>query len=604
MTTKSPPEVNGTAVTESLKLKDPSIPSDTLSTVDGSQSSTSAPASANSKEPTTTTTEAVQPSDSAPAAEPELEEPAGPPSYGWRFYVIFGALVAATLLSALDGAIVAVALPTISASLETGPDYVWIANVYFLTGAVFQPLFGQMSDLWGRRWVFLSILAIFTLGSGLCGGANSSNMLIAARAVQGVGAGGINMMVDLIVCDLVPMRDRGKFLGILFGIMGLFTAVGPLVGGALAQSGQWRWAFYLNLPIGAACMVVTFFFLKVKSRTDGTFAGKMRRIDWGGVTILTLSCIAVMYAVTYGGSLRSWTDPSVLAPLIVGLFLLLVVFVAFEGSPLVKEPVTPYHLFANRTSAAAFAITFLHSIMGLYMIYVYSLYFQAVLGANQTMSGVYLMPSVIGFPLSVMIGGTLTTTLGRYKPIHLVGFAFMTLGCGLSSILGVGSHPAMWVFFQLFLAIGNGLPMACLLPAVQAMLKESDTALSTGTWALIRSLGVIWGVTIPAAVFNNRFDQLLHTIEDDGARAQLGGGQAYSHATAELVDSFGGPVGDQIRDVYSRSIQRVWHIAIVVAGLSFLLSLVEKEVVLRKELETDFGLEEGEKKTEEKEVAP
>lgn len=463
--------------------------------------------------------------------------------------------------------------------------------------AVFQPLFGQMSDLWGRRWVFLSILAVFTLGSGLCGGSSSSEMLIAARAVQGVGAGGINMMVDLIVCDLVPMRDRGKFLGILFGVIGLFTAVGPLVGGALAQSGQWRWAFYLNLPIGAVCMVVTFFFLRVKSRTDGTFVGKMRRIDWGGISILTISCIAVMYAVTYGGSLRSWQDPSVLAPLVVGLVLLLVVFVLFEGSPLVAEPVTPYHLFANRTSAAAFAITFLHSIMGLYMVYVYALYFQAVTGANQTLSGVYLMPTVIGFPISVTIGGTLTTKLGRYKPIHLVGFAFMTLGCGLSSILGVGSHPAMWVFFQLFLAIGNGLPMACLLPAVQAMLKESDTALSTGTWAFIRSLGVIWGVTIPAAVFNNRFNQLLHTIEDDDARIQLGGGQAYAHATAALVDSFGGKVTNQVRDVYSRSIQRVWHIAVVVAGLSFLLALVEREVILRKELKTDFGLEEeGEKK--------
>lgn len=275
-----------------------------------------------------------------------------------------------------------------------------------------------MSDLWGRRWVFLSILAVFTLGSGLCGGANSAEMLIAARAVQGVGAGGINMMVDLIVCDLVPMRDRGKFLGILFGIIGLFTAVGPLVGGALAQAGQWRWAFYLNLPIGAVCMIITFFFLNVKSRKDGTFAGKLRRIDWGGITILTLSCIGVMYAVTYGGSLRSWQNPSVLAPLVVGLVLLLVVFVLFEGSPLVSEPVTPYHLFANRTSAAAFAITFLHSIMGLYMIYVYALYFQAVLGAKQTMSGVYLMPTVIGFPVSVMIGGTLTTKFGRYKPIH------------------------------------------------------------------------------------------------------------------------------------------------------------------------------------------
>ncbi|AEO69868.1 uncharacterized protein THITE_2120623 [Thermothielavioides terrestris NRRL 8126] len=473
-------------------------------------------------------------------------------------------------------------LPSVAGTNPTTPN-----------SAVFQPLFGQLSDLWGRRWVFLSTLAIFTLGSGLCGGASTGSMLIAARAVQGIGAGGINMMVDLIICDLVPMRDRGKFLSLIFVAIGVFTAVGPLIGGALAQAGLWRWVFYLNLPIGAPCMVVTFLFLRVKARADGgSFAARMRRVDWVGVAILTISTIAVMYAVTYGGSLRSWDDSRVVAPLVAGL-LCLVIFVLFEGSPFVSEPVTPYHLFANRTSAAAYAITFLHSIMSLWIMYVFAVYFQAVLGKSQTISGVCLMPTVLGFPFAAAVGGALMSRWGRYKPLHLVGFALFTLGSGLCSLLSQSSSPAAWVVLQLCLALGSGLVMACLLPAVQARLRESDTALSTGTWAFIRSIGVIWGVTIPVAVFNNRFDELLPSlVRDEAARRLLGNGQAYAHATADVVNSFAGETRDQVVEVYALSLQRVWQIAVVFGGVSFLLSALEREVALRKHLQTDFGIEE------------
>ncbi|KAL2130489.1 hypothetical protein VTI74DRAFT_6343 [Chaetomium olivicolor] len=528
---------------------------------------------------------AVDPTDSpTDSSATASEEENGKTHYGWRFWAVFVGLVAATLLSALDGSIVATALPTIARELNAGPSYVWIANVYFLTGAVVQPLFAQLSDLYGRRWVFLGILAVFILGSGLCGGASSAEMLIGRRAVQGIGAGGLNMMVDLIICDLVPMRDRSKFLGMIFESIGIFTAVAPLIGGALAQSGQWRWAFYLNLPIGAVSMAIIFLFLRVHHGDHASFSSKMKRIDWGGITLLTLSCLGIMYAVTYGGSSRPWSDPRVYGPLTAGL-LLIPVFVLYEGSPFALEPVTPYHLFANRTSSAAFAISFLHSIMCLWIVYVFPVYFQAVLGVSQTLSGAYLVPTVVAFPLSAAIGGGIMAKIGRYKPIHLASFALLTLGCGLASLLDPNSHAAMWVFFQIFLAIGTGLQMATLLPA-------------HGTWAFLRSVGVSWAVIIPAAVFNNRFESLLYTIDDAEARGFLEGGKAYAQATADFVSGFSEVVRDQVREVYSLSVQWVWHIAIVLSGVSFLLVLLEKEVELRKELNTEFGLqkEEGEGK--------
>jgi MFS family permease len=550
-------------------------------------------------EPKTSDHTAVDPAEDSTDSRATASDEPEKTHYGWRFWAVFAGLVGATLLSALDGSIVATALPTIARALDAGPSYVWVANIYFLTGAVFQPFLAQLSDLYGRRWVFLIILAIFLLGSGLCGGATSAEMLIAARAVQGVGAGGINMLVDLIICDLVPIRERSKFLGIIFGCIGIFTSVAPLIGGALAQNGQWRWAFYLNLPIGAVCMLIIFLYLHVNQADHDNFSSKMKRIDWGGVTILTLSCIGIMYAATYGGSALPWSDPRVYGPLTAGL-VLIPVFVAYEGSPLAIEPVTPYHLFGNRTSSAAYAITFLHSIMCLWVVYVFAVYFQAVLGVNQTLSGVYLMPTVIAFPLSAAIGGGVMAKIGRYKPIHLLSFALLTLGCGLASILHPTSHAAAWIFFQIFLAIGIGLPMATLLPAVQARLAEADAARSTGTWAFLRSVGVIWAVTIPAAVFNNRFESLLGTIDDEVARSLLDRGQAYSQASADFVDAFAELVRGQVREVYSLSVQRVWHIGIVLSGVCFLLVFLEKEVELRKELNTEYGLqqEDGEMKAE------
>ncbi|KAK3356668.1 major facilitator superfamily protein [Lasiosphaeria hispida] len=497
------------------------------------------------------TIEQAVPEDAEPPSDPEKV------SYGWRFWIIYASLVAATLLSALDGSIVATALPTIARNLETGPDFIWVVNIYFLTGAVFQPLFAQLSDLWGRRWVFIAVVVIFVLGSGLCGGAHNGNMLIAARAVQGVGAGGLNIMVDIIICDLVPMRDRSKFLGMIFAIIGIFTALGPLIGGALAQAGFWPWVFYINLPIGGVCLLVMFFFLHTGTPEKTSFTVKMTRLDYIGITLLTISCILIMYATTYAGTRYAWSSAPVLGPLISGLLLLLL-FALYETVP--ASPVVPPRLFANRTSAAAFAITFLHSILCLWTVYIFALYFQAVQLASATRAGVYLLPTVLTFPIAAALGGGLMAKTGRYKPLHLASFALLTLGCGLASLLGPTSSPAAWVFFQIFVSVGIGLPMACLLPAVQAELGEADVALSTGTWAFIRSVGTIWAVTIPAAVFGNRFEGLLGGVGDEAARAVLSGGEAYAHGTAEFVGGFKGVVGEQVLAVYSASIQRVWQV--------------------------------------------
>lgn len=398
------------------------------------------------------------------------------------------------------------------------------------------------------------------------------------------------MIIDLILCDLLPMRQRAKYMGILFSFVTIFTSAGPLIGGALAQAGAWRWAFYMNVPIGAVVMVAMWLFLKVESGSRGGFRQSIKRIDIWGIGILSISTVATLYALTYGGSLRAWSDSAVVAPLVAGL-LLLGFFVLFEGTPFVKEPVTPYRLFGNRTSVAAFYVSFQHSLLCYWITYMYPLYFQAVVGATPTLSGIYFLPFVFSFPVAAAVGGPLVAKYGRYKPVHLIGFSLVTVGYGASAALARDSSPALWVFLQLFVGAGLGMIITCLLPAVQAKLTEADTALSTGTWAFIRSVGTIWGVSIPAAIFNNHVDQLLPTIDDEGARLALSAGKAYSHASDAFIDSFPVEVRAQVLNVYTLSLQRVWLISIAFAGSALLAVFLEREVTLRTKLETQYGLE-------------
>lgn len=404
------------------------------------------------------------------------------------------------------------------------------------------------------------------------------------------------MIIDLLICDLVPMRERAKYMGILFAIITVFTSIGPLVGGALAQAGAWRWAFYLNLPIGGPVLVVMWMFLRVGKPAERGFRQKIWLVDFWGIGLLTASTVATLYALTYGGSARRWSESSVMTPLVAGL-LALVMFVLFEGTAFPKQPVTPYRLFGNRTSAAAFYVSFQHSLLSTWVLYMYPLYFQAVAGATPTMSGLYLLPFVFSFPVAAAVSGAMVAKHGRYRPIHQAGFALITLGCGLSALLGPNTSVALWVFLQIFIGLGLGMIMTCLLPAVQAKLSEADTALSTGSWAFLRSVGIIWGVSIPAAIFNNQIDQHLPSIDDESARQALSGGQAYAHASKDFINSFAGDIRDQVLDVYSKSLRYVWLISIVFAGSAFLVVFLEREVKLRTELDTEFGLEK-EKKAE------
>jgi MFS family permease len=504
-----------------------------------------------------------------------------------------------------------------------------------LTSTAAQPVYGQLADLFGRRWVTISAVALLVLGSGIAGGANTGSMLIAGRAVQGIGGGGINMLIDLIICDLVPLRERPKYLGLVAIIFAIGTGMGPFIGGELVQRISWRWVFYskcdcvcaggrrqlinstsVNLPIGGVAIALLFAFLHTNFKPT-TFRESLGRFDYIGSLLVLGSSLAIIFALTYGGSRYPWSSWHVVVPLVIGL-LALAGFHGYEASPWVSEPLLPPHLFGNRTSAIAFYATFVQALMFVWVIYFLPIYFQAVLGSSSSRSGVQLLPTVTGIVPFAGLGAAFIEKVGKYRPVHLVGLALMAIGTGTFALLDEKSSTGkffsnanvppvlltleptigMWVGLQILQVAGFGVITTALLPAVQAPLTDKDNATSTAAWAYVRSYGAIWGITIPVAIFNNQFDQNLHKISDPAIRAVLSGGHAYAHGTKEFMATLTPQVRSETVSVFVQSLKVVWIVAAAICGASTLLVPLEKEIPMRTELDTEYGYKEEKKKGE------
>ncbi|KAJ5200002.1 Major facilitator superfamily domain general substrate transporter [Penicillium cf. griseofulvum] len=514
-----------------------------------------------------------------------------PMKRGFQFWVIIFALCVTGLLGALENTVVSTSMPEIVRDLNIGDDYVWITNAFFFTSAAVQPLFGQLANAFGRRWLTIFIVAVFTLGSGICGGANSANMLIVGRAVQGIGSGGINMIVDVIVSDLVPLRERGNFIAIVLTVYSIGSSMGPFVGGIIVQRTTWRWVFYINLPVGGFALVLLFLFLHTNYQRETTFSERIKRIDYIGNFLIMGSTAAILCALTYGGSRYAWGSWEIIVPLVLGLAGL-VVFMVFEQSKFCREPVVPLRLFKNRTSLVVFINTYLLSLLLYWVLFFIPVYFQVILGSSPARAGVQMLPMTLVAIPGAVIAVIILSKFGKYKALHLAGFIILTLGIGLFAHLDRYSSDAEWIVFQVIAALGSGMILNTLLPAFQAPLAESDQAAATATWAFMRSFGNIWGVAIPASIFNNQFNNYAHRISDASVRQLLSNGHAYEHASNMFIDSLREPVKSEVIGVFSDSLKLVWEVSIAFCGLACVLVLLEKDVPLRKELETDYGMAE------------
>lgn len=516
------------------------------------------------------------------------------------FWLVMMSITVLSLCGSVEGTIVVNALPTIVAALGGGNLYLWVPNAFFLASVAVLPLFAQVSDIFGRRNLLLGAASLFVLGCALGGASSSMTMLIVARTIQGIGSGGVDTLTETVILDLVPLRDRGKYIALVQIGTTLGYVGGPFVGGLIVVNLGWPWVFYLNVILSGVALVMFFFFLRVKHRRGQSLWSRVKRIDFGGNAIFIGAVVAVLLALTWAGPVYQWNSVQIIIPLVTGLLGLLA-FVAFEWTPrLAPEPSFPRVIVSNRTSAAVLTMTLINSITMYGTFYFLPVYFQGVLSKSPLDSGIGLAPiSAAVIPFAI-VAGTLLSKVGKYRPIHIFGWSAMLVAVGLFSTLSRHSSTAAWACFEILGAAGLGALSVSLIPALQAPLDERHAATSTGMYTFFRGFGAIWGVTIPSVIFNNVVKQQVAAdpsafATNPSLAARLADGQAYELATKAFLDSLE-PSDSQLRDhviaIFEHAIHVVFYTLVAFAGLGLLLVFLEKEVPMRTENATEFGLEE------------
>lgn len=430
----------------------------------------------------------------------------------------------------------------------------------------------------------------FVLGSGIAGGATGAGLLIAGRTVQGLGAGGILVLIDVVVCDLVPLQERAKYLGLVRITGAVGSSIGPIVGGAIADA-DWRWCFYLNLVTGGLVLVYLVFFLHLKHEPK-LWKVVLGQIDYIGSGLFMASSTSLLLGLVMGGIEFPWRSTNIIVPIVlrvVGWAL----FHALEGTSLCRDPMMPGRLFSNRTSSTGFFMAFDGALLLYWVIWFLPIYFQGVLGKTPLGSGVNQLPlNMFLVPSGIVAGGLITKT-GKYRPQHLVGFALVSIGVGLFTLLGPSLTKAAWVCFQIVAAIGLGIIFTTVLPSIQAALGDGDIVRTTAMYAFVRSFGGIWGVTIPSVIFNSQVDKLSSRIDDPSIRQKLDSGQAYGFASIGGVQSLPASAKGQVLSVYMAALKTVWQVCIAFSLAGFLAVIFVKQYDMSRKNESRYGLKQG-----------
>ncbi|PVI02644.1 MFS general substrate transporter [Periconia macrospinosa] len=512
----------------------------------------------------------------------------------WRFWLVLVSLCFALLTVSLDITVMSVALPTISHAIKGADEqYVWVSSSFLLASTVVQPLIGQLADIFGRRWPMLISVLLFMLGSGIIGGAHSVGMLIAGRTIQGLGGGGQFVLIEIIACDMVPLRERGQFLGMVNSAGAIGSTLGPIIGGAIAQK-DWRWIFFMNLPLCGITFGVQSLFMRLSHRKNPSWGSALAKIDYLGGFFFIASMTALLLGLIMGGTIYGWSTYHIVVPLVLG-FVGWVGFHVYEALPMCKVPSVPPHLFGTRTSLIGFFLGFDAALLLLWATSFLPVYFLGVLGVNPLKAGVYLLPFMIFSVPSGIVAGGIMTKVGKYKPFHFVGFGLSAVGFGLLVLLDENSHKAMWVCFEIIASIGMGVLMITVLPAIQANLSDADNASSAALFSFMRSFGFMWGIAIPAIIFNNETDKHLGMVTDPSVAGAFAGGKAYSLVSSGFVQSLAPEAKKQVIDMLVVGLRPVWYGGMAFSLLGFVLAFAEKHVAMRTQLNTEFGLEEEKK---------
>ncbi|KAI0083127.1 Mfs1.2 [Irpex rosettiformis] len=514
-----------------------------------------------------------------------IEGPRTRPKRGLDFWLIFLAICVSLFMSALEVTGLSTALPTIVEDLK-GENFIWVGSAYPLAATALLPASGGMAQVFGRRITMLIALGLFALGSALCGSAQNMSWLIAARTIQGAGGGALQSLASIIVADLVPLRERGIYTSFIALTWAFAAAIGPLIGGSLAVKGQWRWFFYLNLPITGLAALLVLAFLRLKT-PPGSLKEKLGRMDWIGNFIFIGSATSIAIALTWAGLTHPWKSAATLVPLIVG-FIGLAGFLVYEEQ-WAAHPIVPFKLLANRTSLSGHLQSFITPILVISVTYYLPAYYQAVKGDSAIHAGVNCLAMALMLGPSMIFTGASVTITKSYRIQLWIGWWILIIVMGAFTTIHYGTVKARAIGLSTLVNIGGGMLYSAQYFPVLAPMPVSESAHAIALYSFFRTFASVWAITIGGTVLQNELVRRL-PVE---FTSRFPNGVALAYGSIPVIATLDEPLRSEVRQAFVESIRVIWQVMIGIAGLGLLCSLPMKAHPLHTQVDESWGMEGG-----------